>query len=72
MIAPIPVNAKAGFTIKTSDPNVISYTIINSLGAKVAIGNFTRETTLSIPKAGVYTIIFGNGTDTFAKKILVK
>ena len=72
VIAPIPVNAKAGFTIKTSDPNEISYTIINSLGAKVSKGNFTRETTLSIPKAGVYTIIFGNGTDTFAKKILVK
>ena len=72
VISPVPVEANADFVITTNDANEISYTIINSLGATVATGNFTTEATLSIPNPGVYSIVFVSNSNTFTKKIIVK
>ena len=71
-VSPNPVKANTEVVLSYEEDEEVSYTILSSIGTKLSAGKFTKETTVSFSKSGVYFISLQTSNGTISEKIIVE
>ncbi|MBP5584005.1 MAG: T9SS type A sorting domain-containing protein [Bacteroidales bacterium] len=72
VVSPNPVKANTEVVLSYGDDEEVSYTILSGIGTKLSTGKFTKETTVSFSKSGVYFISLQTSNGTITEKIIVE
>lgn len=72
VVSPNPVKANTEVVLSYGEDEEVSYTISSSIGTKISSGKFTKETTVSFCKSGVYFVSLQTSNGTITEKIIVE
>lgn len=72
VVSPNPVKANTEVVLSYGEDEEVSYTILSGIGTKLSTGKFTKETTVSFSKPGVYLVSLQTSNGTITEKIIVE
>lgn len=72
VVSPNPVKANTEVVLSYGEDEEVSYTILSGIGTKLSTGKFTKKTTVSFSKSGVYFVSLQTSNGTITEKIIVE